>query len=153
MSTRHLQTVINENGMIKINQYGQWDGYPSGQGVEILKFLRDNDLELYLKKVNELREAIDEDFLKADRSKNWEKLYPQLNRDTGSKIHNLILKGKVKFVDLATYNDARLNCSGFYTINFQHNIFVAEYGGNIKSYELTNLPSDEQFLKDFKEGK
>ena len=45
MGTRNL-SLCKKNGEIKIAQYGQWDGYPSGQGATILKFCRDkNNLE------------------------------------------------------------------------------------------------------------
>lgn len=40
MGTRHL-TLVFYNGTWHIAQYGQWDGYPSGQGVTILRFLTD----------------------------------------------------------------------------------------------------------------
>src|SRR4051812_8314171 len=38
MGTRHLTRVI-VNGQCVISQYGQWDGYPTGQGHTIAKFL------------------------------------------------------------------------------------------------------------------
>lgn len=40
MGTRHLICVV-KNGEYKIAQYGQWDGYPEGQGVDILQFISD----------------------------------------------------------------------------------------------------------------
>lgn len=43
MGTRHLTLVKNEQGEIKVAQYGQWDGYPSGQGVNILEFCADKE--------------------------------------------------------------------------------------------------------------
>ena len=36
MGTRNLTKVINEQGEVVVAQYGQWDGYPSGQGVNAL---------------------------------------------------------------------------------------------------------------------
>lgn len=39
MGTRNLTMVVSE-GKTKIAQYGQWDGYLSGQGITVLNFLR-----------------------------------------------------------------------------------------------------------------
>jgi len=39
MGTRNLICVFAD-GEYKVAQYGQWDGYPSGQGAGILEFLR-----------------------------------------------------------------------------------------------------------------
>lgn len=43
MGTRHL-TMIYANGAYRVSQYGQWDGYPDGQGLTILTSLRGLDL-------------------------------------------------------------------------------------------------------------
>lgn len=43
MGTRNLTMVLDRNGDLKVAQYGQWDGYPSGQGVTILEFARDKE--------------------------------------------------------------------------------------------------------------
>lgn len=40
MGTRNL-TMMVIDGKFRIAQYGQWDGYPEGQGITILKFMRD----------------------------------------------------------------------------------------------------------------
>jgi len=32
MGTRHLSMAYNKGGEVKVAQYGQWDGYPEGQG-------------------------------------------------------------------------------------------------------------------------
>lgn len=39
MGTRHLMCIYHA-GRIKIAQYGHWDGYPGGAGVQILRFLK-----------------------------------------------------------------------------------------------------------------
>lgn len=44
MGTRHLIGIIDKNGTLKVAQYGQWDGYPSGQGVDVLAFAKDKVL-------------------------------------------------------------------------------------------------------------
>ena len=41
MGTRNLTCVIL-NGEFKVAQYGQWDGYPSGSGKDILEWLSDS---------------------------------------------------------------------------------------------------------------
>jgi len=38
MGTRNLTCVVS-GGAYRVAQYGQWDGYPEGQGVKILNFL------------------------------------------------------------------------------------------------------------------
>ena len=40
MGTRNL-TAVYLDGQYKVAQYGQWDGYPEGQGITALTFLRD----------------------------------------------------------------------------------------------------------------
>ena len=40
MGTRNLTCVVYKCEY-KIAQYGQWDGYPEGQGITCLKFLRE----------------------------------------------------------------------------------------------------------------
>ncbi|RYP26069.1 hypothetical protein DL767_008172 [Monosporascus sp. MG133] len=40
MGTRHL-ILVYYKGQYRIAQYGQWDGYPEGQGVTVLRFVSD----------------------------------------------------------------------------------------------------------------
>ena len=40
MGTRNL-TVVFMDGEYKVAQYGQWDGYPEGQGITCFNFLHD----------------------------------------------------------------------------------------------------------------
>ena len=80
MGTKHLTMVKNEEGEIKVAQYGQWDGYPSGQGAHILEFCKDKEnlnlslLKIMLKRVyfvenNEIiKKWYDEKFLPAAQS-------------------------------------------------------------------------------------
>ncbi len=47
MGTRHIIKVVR-NGKTWISQYGQWDGYPTGQGCAVLEFIRDKRYVEYL---------------------------------------------------------------------------------------------------------
>jgi len=148
MGTRGYQKVINEVGEVKIQQYNQWDSYPSGLGVEILNFLKTADLKKYKENLNKIPQATDEELTEVDKNKNWKELYPYLSRDCGGDIHNLILEGSVKFVQFIEEEEAKQWCEGFYTINFQTNELICEYHERTKTYSLSELPSEEQFLKD-----
>jgi hypothetical protein len=54
MGTRSLTYVFNENNEALICMYRQYDGYPSGHGVELAKFLNSgevvNGIPLYARK-------------------------------------------------------------------------------------------------------
>ena len=41
MGTRHLIRV-KKDGKLCVSQYGQWDGYPTGQGKDVLKFVAED---------------------------------------------------------------------------------------------------------------
>ena len=149
MGTRHYQTVINKAGETKVAQYGQFDGYPSGQGIDVLTFLRGSDLDEYEKQVNKLYPITKEELSLIDDNPKWELLYPHLNRECGGKIHGLILQGKVKSVHLTSQQDANRWCEGFYTIDFSKGVFITEYYKTKVEYPLASLPTDEEYLKNF----
>jgi len=155
MGTRHFQVVIDKEGNEKVKQYGQWDGYPEGQGVDILTFLSINKPKLKeyqenLKKIGVMTPA---EMEIVDEVDDWPNKYPHLSRDCGSRIHQMILEDKVPKVVLMDKAEANRWCEGFYTIDFQKNVFIAEYYGTIKEYPLNKLPSKAKFLRDFKQPK
>jgi len=147
MGTRHKQSVITKEGELKIQQYGQWDGYPSGQGLGILNYLRTGNLDEYQKNLNKIPIATDEQLSKVNEDKNWTVNYPYLSCDCGDKIHKLIEEGKVKFVQHIDEEEARKWCEGFYTIDFSKNEFTSECHGKKHSFNLDTLPTDEEYLK------
>lgn len=62
MGTRNLVAVFVD-GKYQIAQYGQWDGYPSGQGLTVLKFVRDGlDLQRFLKALENVRFVGEEEY-------------------------------------------------------------------------------------------
>lgn len=103
MGTRNLTMVIS-GGKPRIAQYGQWDGYPSGQGLTALNFLHglNGDYSKFKERVEALRFATPKDeleidnFLKSIGSRNggltleqsdiYNRVYGHLSRDLGAKI-------------------------------------------------------------------
>jgi len=106
MGTRSL-IVIYYNGKYVLAQYVQWNGYPDGQGAQILKFLSTpgkttalkSNLHLLCVATPEQLEAIDEECEQAERKERgflgilgtfFNRHYPSLSRETGAKILDLI---------------------------------------------------------------
>ena len=147
MGTRHHQKVINKQGELKVSQYGQWDGYPNGQGFDILNYLRRGNLDRYQEELDKLHLITDEEVKIVATDPKWQENYPYMSRDCGSKIHQMIEDGEVKFVQFIDDEEAKRWCQGFYTIDFQQNKFIAEFNGVIREYSLSDLPTDEQFLR------
>ncbi|HCQ9645363.1 TPA: hypothetical protein OMQ22_003603, partial [Acinetobacter baumannii] len=60
MGTRHL-ICVQHNNEYKVAKYGQWDGYPSGQGAGILEFLKGSfNKALFIQKLDNIFEPTDE---------------------------------------------------------------------------------------------
>lgn len=111
MGTRNLITVVSD-GLIKVRQYCQWDGYPTGQGADIARFLQSADLKVFQDKVNKLvflpNEFVlykinnllkhDNEWITFAEGKKITRYYPAFSRDTGAKLLGLIQSGRVKEV-------------------------------------------------------
>ncbi len=148
MGTRHFQKVINKEGEVKIAQYGQWDGYPSGQGVEILRYLKSGNLAKYQEELDKIPLINDEQKKMVNQEGDkWAKKYPYLSRDCGSDIHQMIEDGNVKFVLHMDDDEANQWCEGFYTIDFKENVFISVFDKELR-YPLDNLPTEEKYLRD-----
>jgi len=145
-----LQTVIDKNGVKRIAQYGQWDGYPDGQGKDILNFLRSADLEKYAGNVAKIEQITDKQDKMLDTCKDWKIKYPYMSRDCGSDIHQMILDNKVKFVYHHDEATKKWGCEGFYTIDLQKRTFTAQFWNVVKEFDLDNLPTTEEFIEQMK---
>ena len=157
MGTRNLTKVINKAGEVVVAQYGQWDGYPSGQGVNALYHAHNHkQIEAGLARVRwaeqeeleKIQSSLPEmNFLGTDDSKNFGLLYPNLTRDTCADILGVVAwsVGEVILVDQSDFEKDTLMCEGVYTIDFQQGKFVSKYGKTIE-FDLDNLPSKEEYL-------
>jgi hypothetical protein len=135
MGTRNLTMVLSKR-KIKVAQYGQWDGYPTGQGKTIAKFLQRANIEKFKEKVDNVTFIDDKDLEKVyeECSKGNSEinlLPPELNRDTAAKILTLIYKGKVKQLrnDLDFAADS-LFCEWAYLINLDNQTVEVYLGFN-----------------------
>ena len=161
MGTRNLTVVKNLEGTTKIAQYGQWDGYPSYSGIQALEFLRDkvnrDNLLVELQNVQFVGdEEVDTLYNASKSSTDWENKdflneYPGLHRDTGIGILSVVANstGTIKSVDNTEFANDTLFCEGIYEVDFSTNKFTTIYADNKVSYDLDDLPSDEDYLAAF----
>jgi hypothetical protein len=204
MGTRNLTMVIS-NGETKVAQYGQWDGYPSGNGVIVLDFLTNTNLDEFKKKLNKViftngnKEKEIQKWLKSigcengwmtgEQSKLYQKKYPYLTRDNGANILQMIMDGEedeIWITDSTEFAGDSLFCEWAYLIDLDKNKLEVYEGFNnepltiedrffylmqgsleenkerkengidseyfpikmIKSYDLNNLPLEDEFLND-----
>lgn len=151
MGTRHL-IAVQIDGEYKVAQYGQWDGYIEGQGVDILDFLLslDGEYELLKKKIRKCSfltpDEIDtiNDSIDSDGDINgvpWGKVYPHLSRDMSAKVLPYILeKGGLKLHNRIGFVGDSLFCEWAYVIDFDKNTFEV-----YKGFNKTPLSEDERF--------
>lgn len=183
MGTRHL-TIVKFGGEYKIAQYGQWDGYPSGQGVTVLEFIRNivdsNLVNEFAYKVKNCRWITEEEAATIEEDRNWPNKYPELSRDAGAEILQMVMNSENGLVLANSIDFAAdsLFCEWAWLIDLDSGIFEAYEGFNqtkpltekdrffflvekerkgyhpivkVAEWSLDNLPSNEDFLGTFKE--
>jgi len=157
MGTRHLITIVKD-GEFKLAQYGQWDGYPSGQGAEILKFLSEGDMEALRRNVDNLyyigEEEAEElyevaagipkgqEWINMEQSDSLKANLPTLHRDTGAKILELLAAGGGNTIPGRDDDDVRIptvnmlsfaggwDCEWAYTIDLDKDTFEIYKAGS-----------------------
>lgn len=190
MGTRHLIAVMLD-GEYKVAQYGQWDGYLEGAGCDVLAFLHTVQVPNFYDQVRKLT-WIDEEvhknlwveagadpeseFVNYDVAKHFGKMYPELSRDTGANILDIVAEGKVQHglhnsIDFA---DDSVFCEWAYVIDLDKGTFEVYKGFNkrplpetdrfykkerdahgywpvrhIRTYSLWNLPTIGEFMASF----
>lgn len=117
MGTRN-STLVKLDGELKVAQYGQWDGYPTGQGKEIQDFLKKVDLKKFKEQIKALREITDEEAKVVEADELWTQHYPYLSRDAGASILQMIHDDEVKFVVLyPDFKEDTLFCEYWYELD------------------------------------
>lgn len=165
MGTRHL-IAVHVDGQYKVAQYGQWDGYPEGQGKGCLEFLREQYNPEVFKTAVRACKFIDEEKMRdlmvsygqkpdgmiAIQDYNrFSKDHPEFSRDTGSDILKIIQDSPegLMLESALTFAADSLFCEWAYVIDLDTEMFEVYEGFNKK--ELT--PEDRfYFLREYEDG-
>lgn len=128
MGTRHLICVY-KGGEYKVAQYGQWDGYPSGQGIDILQFLHTWDRPKFEKQVDKLTWITGAEYDKIPQKTLADRA--EFSRDTSAKLLPMIQnsKRKLKLVNNIDFAGDSLFCEWAYVIDLDENTFEVFEGG------------------------
>ena len=189
MGTRNL-TAVYCDGEYKVAQYGQWDGYPSGAGADVLAFAQRiadpftrNEFRDKVRKCKWITsEEIDKinAAIKKNEVKSWEKIWPELSRDTGAGVLDLIMEaGGLSLQNSMGFAADSLFCEWAWVIDLDKGTFEGYRGFNkdtpltendrffflrdnedggyygvrlVKEYRLDDLPAKPDFLNDFGDG-
>lgn len=148
MCINHLQKVVDKNGVVRVSQYGLFDGAHDCQGLGILIYLISGNLDKYQNNLENINQLTKEQ-IKNIPNEKFKKLYPYMFRDCGYKIHRMIEEGSVKFVDLFNKEEDG-NIEGLYTIDFQNMTFTSEFHEFKKAYSLSKLPTVDEYLYNYR---
>lgn len=163
MGTRHLIAVQKDNSY-KVAQYGQWDGYPTGQGQSILNFFRENDLEVFRAKVDNCfygtQDQINEAYAPYVNADGWMTMeqskafqqseFAHLSRDTGAKILDFIINSEspLMLIDHIDFAKDSLFCEYAYVIDLNRNVLEVYKGFNKEPLE----PGSRFYSEESKDG-
>lgn len=148
MGTRNLTMVILNNE-IKVAQYGQWDGYPSGQGRRIIKFISRMNKKKFVERLKNVKFISVEEIENRMRACGWKETgrgtfsieygkdalwnttYPELSRDIGAKILKRIYNGKAKELkDSSAFASDGLYCEWGYVLDLDNDILEIYVGSD-----------------------
>lgn len=157
MGTRNL-TAVRYDGAIRVAQYGQWDGYPTGQGETISVFLRTADLNKFKAAVGECSwiteaehkqywldagAAPDDDFVNMEVSNRFKAAHPELSRDTGAEVLQLIYDGHArKLHNQWDFIKDTLFCEYAYVLDLDKGV-VEVYADNYRGGDVGDYQPDE----------
>lgn len=158
MGTRNLNCIFQGNDFA-VAKYCQWDGYPEGQGVGYLDFLRQfktgkrslDEFKEMVKRVKEPAEgevqavykslgADDSGWVSCDIADKFKQLRPEWSRDMGSEILDTIwrLKGEVSFIKWVEFAKDSLFCEWAYVVDLNDDSLEVYRG-----FVTNELPAQE----------
>jgi len=140
VGTRNL-TIVVVDGKTKVSQYGQWDGYPDGNGVQVLEFLRNVDLSSFKDQSKLVHSLTGDEIEQINKyhEKDWRDGYPQLDRDCGADILDMVVKfeGKIDVVLDLEFAYEGLFCEWAYLINLDNDTLEVYKGFTKKEDVIT----------------
>lgn len=168
MGTRGLTKVIDSEGRTKVAQYGQWDHYPQGQGVNMLSILSHygiiDRIENNLRKVHFLSDEEVETYFNGytnndgwmtlEQGNAFDLVFPALSRNTGTDILNVIAYSTgytLGLRDESNFEMDELFCEGVFTLNYQTREFISKCGVEVR-FPLDKLPTIDVYLNAFEEA-
>jgi hypothetical protein len=149
MGTRNMTYVVVD-GERKVGQYGQWDGYPEGQGETVCKFIAEMDIDEFRSSVRECFQISDEswrekwsaigvdieksEWVDVGLSRQFGSLHPHLHRDCGAEILCEIAGG-ARELQISEESEW---CEWTYTLNLDDETLIVEsryYGTSSFSFD------------------
>lgn len=165
MGTRNLTKVIDSEGITRVAQYGQWDGYPEYTGKRILEFISEykmlEKIEQSLVKARFITQdeydgllkpyVNDEEMMTFEDGQTFATMYPSLTRDTGCDILKVVVYSNdgIPLWDESDFENDDLYCEGAYTLNYQTREFISKWNDKVVSFSFDELPTPEIYLESF----
>jgi len=169
MGTRNL-TIVKHNGETKVAQYGQWDGYPEGQGATAYRFITgEGNLDRLEGNLSNCRWATDADFdrihtelgldesgfMSMEQSQQFEALAPTLHRNLGAEVlaHIADTDGEVILKDETAFLADTLFCEWAYALDLDNRTLTVYADGEERArFSLDAMPSEDDFYRTCYEG-
>ena len=159
MGTRGL-TAVYKDGTHRIAQYGQWDHYPSGQGITALNFLRSGKLPALIANLDKIEWLTDEkyeadtahiaggrQFITMEESAQIDRIFPFLSRNHGAGILEAVADyegdGTIYLRDEITFAADSLFNEGTYVIDLDAGTFEVYEGFQTEPHAEGRFASTE----------
>ena len=147
MGTRHITAVVAE-GEFVVAQYGQWDGYPTGAGNDIVAIIsgKIDQLKASLKHIVPVESDTVERYWTECGAQEWgadmetcqrfKAKHMTLDRDTGPDVLNILIHTEVPvelYLDVDFIGNG-LFCEWVYVVDLDSNTFEIYQGSGIQIY-------------------
>jgi len=164
MGTRHL-TIVVSDGQYKVAQYGQWDGYPTGQGKTVTQFIIDNlrqqdGFDSFKKKIDACKFISHEDlqekmkdypqYVTFEQEKELDAKFSAFSRNTCAKILDVINNNvePVELQNMIEFANDSLFCEWAWVVNLDNKTLEVFEGFNKSPLDVNERFYKPQFDSD-----